>query len=81
MTSWFTADDCRLPDFRAFVEQKTELTDYPHAADVVDNVLIYRDSLPGEGSSPGWRRVCTNRIATPTRIPRIAAHTLVRNPR
>jgi ectoine hydroxylase-related dioxygenase (phytanoyl-CoA dioxygenase family) len=46
MTSWFTAADCRLEDFRALVEQKTELTDYPHAIDVADNVLIYPGDLP-----------------------------------
>jgi ectoine hydroxylase-related dioxygenase (phytanoyl-CoA dioxygenase family) len=44
MTSWFTAADCRLEDFRALVERKTELTDYPHAADVESNVLIYDSS-------------------------------------
>ena len=41
MTTWFTAADCRLADFRALVEQKTELTDYPHATDIESNVLIY----------------------------------------
>jgi ectoine hydroxylase-related dioxygenase (phytanoyl-CoA dioxygenase family) len=41
-TSWYAAADCRLEDFRAVVEQKTDLTDYPHAADVEGNVLIYR---------------------------------------
>jgi ectoine hydroxylase-related dioxygenase (phytanoyl-CoA dioxygenase family) len=46
MTNWFTAADCRLEDFRALVEQKTELTDYPHAIDVADNVLIYPADLP-----------------------------------
>src|SRR3954453_13666970 len=46
MTSWFTAADCRLGDFRALVEQKTELTDYPHATGVADNVLIYTGDLP-----------------------------------
>jgi ectoine hydroxylase-related dioxygenase (phytanoyl-CoA dioxygenase family) len=46
MTTWFTAADCRLEDFRAVVEQKTELTDHPHAAAVVDNVLIYPGDLP-----------------------------------
>jgi ectoine hydroxylase-related dioxygenase (phytanoyl-CoA dioxygenase family) len=35
----------RLEDFRAVCEQKTELADYPHAADVVDNVLIYPGTL------------------------------------
>ncbi len=46
MTTWFTAEDCRLEDFRAICEQKTEITDYPHATDVVDNVLIYPGDLP-----------------------------------
>jgi ectoine hydroxylase-related dioxygenase (phytanoyl-CoA dioxygenase family) len=41
MTTWLTPADCRLEDFRAVCEQKTELTDYPHAVDVVDNVLVY----------------------------------------
>jgi ectoine hydroxylase-related dioxygenase (phytanoyl-CoA dioxygenase family) len=40
-TSWYTAADCRLEDFRALVEQKTDLAGYPHAADVESNVLIY----------------------------------------
>ena len=41
-TSWYTAADCRLEDFQALVEQKTDPTDYPHAAGVESNVLIYR---------------------------------------
>src|SRR5919202_6239995 len=45
MTTWFAAADCRLEDFRAVCKQKTELSDYPHATDVVDNVLIYPGSL------------------------------------
>jgi ectoine hydroxylase-related dioxygenase (phytanoyl-CoA dioxygenase family) len=40
-TSWYTAADCRLEDFRALVEQKTDPAGYPHAADVESNVLIY----------------------------------------
>src|SRR5690242_17215964 len=44
MTTWFTAADCDLEDFRLVCEQKTELSDYPHAIDVVDNVLIYPGS-------------------------------------
>ncbi|MBU2666375.1 phytanoyl-CoA dioxygenase family protein [Actinoplanes bogorensis] len=43
--TWFTAADCRLEDFRAVCEQKTDLGDYPHATDVVDNVLIYPGDL------------------------------------
>jgi ectoine hydroxylase-related dioxygenase (phytanoyl-CoA dioxygenase family) len=41
MTSWFSAADCRLADFRALVEQQTDRAGYPHAADVQRNVLIY----------------------------------------
>jgi ectoine hydroxylase-related dioxygenase (phytanoyl-CoA dioxygenase family) len=44
--TWYTAADCRLDDFRALVEQKTEISDYPHALDVVQNVLIYPGDLP-----------------------------------
>jgi ectoine hydroxylase-related dioxygenase (phytanoyl-CoA dioxygenase family) len=40
-TSWYTAGDCRLEDFRALVEQTTDLSDYPHASRVESNVLIY----------------------------------------
>jgi ectoine hydroxylase-related dioxygenase (phytanoyl-CoA dioxygenase family) len=36
---WFSADDCRLEDFRTVVEQTTDAADYPHAVD--HNVLIY----------------------------------------
>lgn len=43
MTTWYTSEDCRLADFRALVEQKTDPAGYPHAATVDRNVLIYRD--------------------------------------
>src|SRR3954453_10680584 len=33
--------DCRVDDFAALVDQSTNLADYPHAADVQRNVLIY----------------------------------------
>src|SRR3954452_21907949 len=46
MTTWFTAADCDLEDFRLVCEQKTELSDYPHAIDVAENVLIYPGRLP-----------------------------------
>lgn len=36
-----TEDDCHLADFAALVDQTTELADYPHAAEVVQNVLIF----------------------------------------
>src|SRR3954447_3200168 len=37
---WFTADDCRLADFRAVVEVTTDLADYPHADEVRENVVV-----------------------------------------
>jgi ectoine hydroxylase-related dioxygenase (phytanoyl-CoA dioxygenase family) len=41
MTTWFTTADCRLDDFRTVVEQKTDRSDYPYAADMDSNVLLY----------------------------------------
>ena len=37
----FTEADCQVQDFAALVDQVTELSDYPHAADVQLNVLVY----------------------------------------
>ena len=37
----YRESDCRLEDFTALVERGTDLADYPHAAEVADNVLIY----------------------------------------
>jgi ectoine hydroxylase-related dioxygenase (phytanoyl-CoA dioxygenase family) len=45
MTTWFSAADCRLADFRALVEQQTDRADYPHAAEVSGNVLIYEPGV------------------------------------
>ncbi len=33
--------DCDLDDFVALVQQTTDRADYPLAAEVVDNVLVY----------------------------------------
>jgi ectoine hydroxylase-related dioxygenase (phytanoyl-CoA dioxygenase family) len=45
MTSWFSAADCRLADLRALVERQTDPADYPHAAGVRENVLIYDGTI------------------------------------
>ena len=45
MTTWFSAADCRLEDFRALVEQQTDPADYPHAAGVRQNVLVYDNTI------------------------------------
>src|SRR3954447_14551939 len=55
-TGWFTADGCRLEDFRAVVETTTELADYPHADEVRENVLVYGARLRGHSSTPAGRR-------------------------
>ncbi len=53
---WFTADDCRLEDFRAIVETTTDLADYPHADEVRDNVLVYGLRLRDHLATPEGRR-------------------------
>jgi ectoine hydroxylase-related dioxygenase (phytanoyl-CoA dioxygenase family) len=53
---WFTADDCRLDDFRAVVETSTELADYPYADEVRENVLVYGARLREHAATPEGRR-------------------------
>src|SRR5947209_11012543 len=57
-TGWYTERDCRVEDLQEVAGQRTSLADYPHADDVVQNVLIYARSL-GEGiaSEPDRRAV------------------------
>ena len=38
---WLHEADCRLADMVAIVEQPTELADYPHAAAVDHNTVVY----------------------------------------
>ena len=53
---WFTADDCRLADFRAVVETTTDLAEYPSADEVRENVLVYGSRLRDAVATPGGRR-------------------------
>ncbi|MCV7107993.1 MULTISPECIES: phytanoyl-CoA dioxygenase family protein [Mycolicibacterium] len=39
--AWITEADCRLEDFRAQLDQRTDLADYPHAVAVRAGVLVY----------------------------------------
>jgi ectoine hydroxylase-related dioxygenase (phytanoyl-CoA dioxygenase family) len=56
-TTWLHADDCSLDDFRAIVEVTTDGRQFPHAADVVDNVVVYDcDRLRAEIATPAGRR-------------------------
>jgi ectoine hydroxylase-related dioxygenase (phytanoyl-CoA dioxygenase family) len=53
---WFTADDCRLEDFRAVVETSTDLAEYPYADEVRENVLVYGSRLRNHVATPEGRR-------------------------
>src|SRR5688500_2420921 len=53
---WFTADDCRLTDFRAIVETTTDLADYPYADEVRENVLVYGSRLRNHIATRDGRR-------------------------
>src|ERR671933_2351518 len=53
---WFTAEDCRLEDFREVVETTTDLADYPHADEVRENVLVYGSRLRAAVTTPEERR-------------------------
>ena len=52
---WFTAEDCRLADFRAIVET-TDLAEYPHADEVRENVLVFGSRLRNHTATPEGRR-------------------------
>src|SRR3712207_3345574 len=53
---WFTAGDCRLEDLRAVVETTTDLSAYPYADEVRDNVLVYGSRLRNAVMTPEGRR-------------------------
>ena len=53
---WFTAEDCRLEDFRGIVETTTNLAEYPHADEVREGVLVYGARLRNHVATPEWRR-------------------------
>ncbi|MCM0618683.1 phytanoyl-CoA dioxygenase family protein [Nocardioides bruguierae] len=56
-TGWLSADDCSLEDFKAVVEQTTELADYPFADAVASNVLLYGEKLRAAMAGPQRREV------------------------
>ena len=56
-TTWLHADDCSIDDLRAIVEVTTDGRDYPHATDVVGNVVVYDcDRLRAEIATRVGRR-------------------------
>ena len=52
---WFTPGDCRLDDFRAVVEQTTDLAEFPLADAVESNVLIYGQKLAERAATEAGR--------------------------
>jgi ectoine hydroxylase-related dioxygenase (phytanoyl-CoA dioxygenase family) len=54
-TGWYDSGECDLAEFRTVVEQATELGDYPHAEEVLQNVLVYGEGI-GEAASDDVRR-------------------------
>ena len=55
-TGWYSPGDCRLSDFRAVVEQATDLDDYPSADEVVKGVLMYGERLRQHARDDSSRR-------------------------
>ncbi len=61
---WIGADDCRLADFVATVEQVTSPADYPHAAAVDREVVVYEaGTLAAPLRTPEGRRAIQAELA------------------
>jgi ectoine hydroxylase-related dioxygenase (phytanoyl-CoA dioxygenase family) len=61
---WLTERDCHLDDLDAIVRQTTDLRDYPHAAAVEQNVVVYDgDRLLREVGSAERRRAVQAELA------------------
>ncbi|HSS68220.1 MAG TPA: phytanoyl-CoA dioxygenase family protein [Nocardioidaceae bacterium] len=55
--AWLTSAHCDLADFVALVSQQTQKADYPLAADVVQNVVVYSAAdVSATASTPEGRR-------------------------
>jgi ectoine hydroxylase-related dioxygenase (phytanoyl-CoA dioxygenase family) len=55
LRGWLTEADCRIEDFRAIVEQVTDLGDYPRAEAVDRDVVIYGPRLLRHAATPDGR--------------------------
>jgi ectoine hydroxylase-related dioxygenase (phytanoyl-CoA dioxygenase family) len=62
-TGWHTPASCDVREFAALVEQTTELSDYPHADDVVQGVLVYGATLRRDAEDPERRRAAQTELA------------------
>ena len=75
--SRLTEADCRVEDFAALVDQTTELADYPHAAEVRLNVVVYDSAVLRSviGSVEGREAVEAELIRALTDGPGVVAFT------
>ena len=55
-TGWYRPSDCDLDEFRDIVEVTTDPADYPHADEVVENIVVYGVRARALASNPGTRR-------------------------
>ena len=54
---WLSAQECHIEDFAALVERRTDPADYPFAAEVISNVLVYDGAAVREAAaSPDTRK-------------------------
>ncbi len=62
--TWLHVDDCSVDDLRTIVEVTTDGREYPHASEVVDNVLVYDcDRLRAEIVTPEGRLSVQSELA------------------
>lgn len=50
--AWLSEQDCDLDAFRALTDRTTRLADYPHAASVAENVLVYEGERLRDPADP-----------------------------
>ncbi|MEI6362800.1 MAG: phytanoyl-CoA dioxygenase family protein [Actinomycetes bacterium] len=61
---WLSVDDCRLADLVEITEAASDASRYPHAAEIVDGVVVYRAAALAESiREPERRRVLEAEIA------------------
>ncbi|MGD6741345.1 phytanoyl-CoA dioxygenase family protein [Streptomyces sp. BH106] len=62
--AWLSEGDCALDEFRSLVEQRTDVRDYPSAAGIEQNVVVYdSERLRGLGATAEGRRSVQGELA------------------
>jgi ectoine hydroxylase-related dioxygenase (phytanoyl-CoA dioxygenase family) len=72
---WLSAEGCSIDDFAALVERTTNKADYPFAADVVSNVLVYErtDILQAAASASSRKALLAEWVEAMTDGPGVVA--------